>query len=172
MTKESSAHFFRHEWDYCWIYVICMGWKNWQFYKYNVSLHLHSPLSQLLLLSSFPPTWPGLRADPKLVTGRKLTPARDNTQSLSVLLLGWSHRDREYTNTSPRSVSPTHGQKPSSVTSEQCGHLDGAWAWSHYWEVTGWHDAPLCSAQDVAPKLDNCPMSGHWSALGVTSLSS
>ena len=88
--RRNLAHtLFWHEWDYCWIYVISMGgWKNWQFYKYNVSLH--SPLlSQILLLSSSQ-YWPLIGEDmsrdqntgpwlveafPRLDPGSELTPS-------------------------------------------------------------------------------------------------
>ena len=48
MTKEFSAHTFSGMNGIIVRYVTCMeGWKNWQFYKYNVSLLL-SALSAIV----------------------------------------------------------------------------------------------------------------------------
>ena len=126
--------------------------------------HVTWPHYWALTGRGFPPTWPGLRADPKLVTGPELTPTSDNTQSLSVLLLGWSHRKTE--NTHPRSVSQCI-----MVSSDKWARIVRI---GKLWMVDGVVQSierSLCHhvpAQDVSlcQPLDNCPM---W-LVSVTSL--
>ena len=103
-------------------------------------------------------------------------PASDNTQSLSVLLLGWSHTDREYT--PPRSVSQCVSW--SVATSDKWAEIvrigkDYGWLMVLSTVLSG-HCVIMPPAQDVSPpwtiarwlvSAGSAPGWRHWLLISV-----